>query len=189
MSTEEKKINPWVEHVKKYAKEHNISYMCAVTMAKASYKAPEKVKPEGKRAIKEKKETEKIELYKKQPENKDLLDDLLEKRKKRNEAKENRESKKLHKAYMKSEGYVVDNPYEKLTIEQLQERIELMKKEPKRFTPYPELINDEIKPVLDELNRKIKLKKQQQKEKEKKVKEKEKVKKDKEMKELSNVAF
>lgn len=35
-------VNPWVEHVKAYAKEHNISYGCAITEAKASYKKKEK---------------------------------------------------------------------------------------------------------------------------------------------------
>lgn len=194
--SENKKINPWVEHVKKYAKEHNISYLCAVSMAKDSYKAPTKVKPEGKRALKEKKEKERIELLETQPHNSDILQDLLEKRRKRNEARKAKESKALHKAYMKGEGDIVDNLYEKFSIEQLKERIELMKKEPKRFTPYPELITDEIKPVQNEIDRKLKLKKQQQQQKEKRVKQKEKEKKDKEMKEkkeaekeLSKVAF
>lgn len=48
--------NPWVEHVKKYAKDNNISYACAVSQAKASYvkqktpkkKAEPKKKPEQK---------------------------------------------------------------------------------------------------------------------------------------------
>ena len=30
-------VNAWIEHVKKYAKENNISYGCAITEAKASY--------------------------------------------------------------------------------------------------------------------------------------------------------
>lgn len=30
-------VNPWIEHVRKYAKDNNISYMCAITEAKASY--------------------------------------------------------------------------------------------------------------------------------------------------------
>ena len=29
--------NPWIEHVKKYAKDNNISYGCAITEAKGSY--------------------------------------------------------------------------------------------------------------------------------------------------------
>lgn len=170
-------VNAWVEHVRKVAKELGISYMCAVEKAKESYKPPEKQKPEGKRALKEKKEQEKIKLLQTQPENMDILNDLIEKIKKRENARESRESKKIHKAYMKSEGFVVDNPLEKYTIEQLEERIELMKKEPERFTPFPDLINDEIKPVLDEIHRKKKLKQQQQKQKEKKEKEKKKTEK------------
>ena len=35
--------NPWIEHVRKYARDNGISYSCAVTEAKASYnKAPAK---------------------------------------------------------------------------------------------------------------------------------------------------
>lgn len=34
--------NPWVEHVRKYAKENNITYMCAITEAKASYQKVDK---------------------------------------------------------------------------------------------------------------------------------------------------
>ena len=30
--------NPWVEHVKKYAKDNNITYMCAITEASKTYK-------------------------------------------------------------------------------------------------------------------------------------------------------
>jgi len=36
-------MNPWIEHVRAYAKEHNISYGCAITEAKASYAKKEKV--------------------------------------------------------------------------------------------------------------------------------------------------
>jgi hypothetical protein len=32
-----KKINPWFEHVRKYAKDHNISYTMAMTAGKSSY--------------------------------------------------------------------------------------------------------------------------------------------------------
>lgn len=35
-------VNPWIEHVKAYAKEHDISYGCAITEAKASYTKKEK---------------------------------------------------------------------------------------------------------------------------------------------------
>ena len=44
--------NPWIEHVKKYAKDNNISYGCAITEAKGSYvkkssakKSPVELKP------------------------------------------------------------------------------------------------------------------------------------------------
>ena len=30
--------NPWVEHVRKYAKDNNITYMCAITEASKTYK-------------------------------------------------------------------------------------------------------------------------------------------------------
>ena len=33
--------NPWVEHVKKYAKDNNITYMCAITEASKTYKKPQ----------------------------------------------------------------------------------------------------------------------------------------------------
>lgn len=35
--------NPWIEHVKKYSREHNISYGCAISEAKASYVKKPKV--------------------------------------------------------------------------------------------------------------------------------------------------
>lgn len=31
--------NAWIEHVRKYAKDNNVSYACAVSQAKASYKS------------------------------------------------------------------------------------------------------------------------------------------------------
>ena len=40
-----KTTNPWVEHVRKYAKDNNISYACAITEAKASYVKVDKKKP------------------------------------------------------------------------------------------------------------------------------------------------
>ena len=30
-------VNPWIEHVKQYAKDNNVSYGCAISEAKASY--------------------------------------------------------------------------------------------------------------------------------------------------------
>ena len=44
-------VNPWVEHVRKYAKDNNVSYMCAITEAKASYV---KSDPKARKAEKEK---------------------------------------------------------------------------------------------------------------------------------------
>jgi len=44
--------NAWIDHVRKYARDNNISYSCAVTEAKASYvkvakpKAPRAPKPD-----------------------------------------------------------------------------------------------------------------------------------------------
>ena len=49
-------VNPWVEHVKKYAKDNNISYMCAITEAKESYQKVDK------KAEKEKKENEMLNV-------------------------------------------------------------------------------------------------------------------------------
>ena len=187
--TDKKKVNSWVEHVKKYAKEHNISYMCAVAMAKASYKAPEKVKPEGKRAIKEKKEKETIEILEKQPENKDILDNLIKKIVRRKTARTAKELKAIDKALQKAEGYIVDSPYEKFSIQQLEDRIALMLKEPKRFTDYPELIIQEIKPLMDILQKKKAMKKNQQSVKEKTKIKKEKIAKEKETKDLQGLSF
>jgi len=36
--------NPWVEHVRKYAKENNINYMCAITEASKTYKKAKDIK-------------------------------------------------------------------------------------------------------------------------------------------------
>lgn len=30
--------NPWIQHVKKYSEENNISYACAIPQAKTTYK-------------------------------------------------------------------------------------------------------------------------------------------------------
>lgn len=48
--------NRWIEHVRKYSKDHNISYGCAVSEAKASYvKAPKAPrKPRASKTPKEK---------------------------------------------------------------------------------------------------------------------------------------
>ena len=36
--------NQWVEHVRKYAKANNITYMCAITEASKTYKKDDKLK-------------------------------------------------------------------------------------------------------------------------------------------------
>ena len=51
-------VNAWVEHVKKYAKENNISYGCAISEAKASYVKVDKKAKENK----EKQETDNVYL-------------------------------------------------------------------------------------------------------------------------------
>jgi small-conductance mechanosensitive channel len=48
--------NPWIEHVRKYAKDNNITYMCAITEAKESYQKVDK------KAEKEKKENEMLNV-------------------------------------------------------------------------------------------------------------------------------
>lgn len=37
MSTTEKKSNPWIEHIKKYSKDHNISYKEAIKASHSTY--------------------------------------------------------------------------------------------------------------------------------------------------------
>jgi len=46
MAIGEKNTSPWVEHVRKYARDHNMTYMCAQTepACKASYKKPARAK-------------------------------------------------------------------------------------------------------------------------------------------------
>ena len=40
-------VNAWIEHVRKYARDNNVSYGCAVSEAKASYaKASRSPKPD-----------------------------------------------------------------------------------------------------------------------------------------------
>jgi hypothetical protein len=82
-----KKVNPWVEHVKKYAKDNNLSYMCAVEQAKASYNKPVKV---GKRQMMKEKEQTRLKEF----QEKGLMldyDDLQAKIAKREKKKEQRE--------------------------------------------------------------------------------------------------
>lgn len=46
MSTTEKKSNPWIEHIKKYSKDHNISYKEAIKASHSTYVKKEKKIPE-----------------------------------------------------------------------------------------------------------------------------------------------
>jgi hypothetical protein len=82
-----KKVNPWVEHVKRYAKENNLSYMCAVEQAKASYQKPVKV---GKRQMMKEKEQKRLMEFREKGLDADYLD-LVNKIAKRDKMKEKRE--------------------------------------------------------------------------------------------------
>lgn len=193
--SEEKKVNPWVEHVKKYAKEHNISYMCAVAMAKASYKAPEKVKPEGKRAIKAKKEEEKVKELYKQPENLDVLQALLQKIDKRKNAKATRDKNKQEKEteYAKN-NLEVTSALGKYSVDQIKEKIEKIKDNIKKHdmygkVPTDELIEIETRMWFDELTKRKKAKTAYEDRKTKEKKQKALKEKKKIEKELSEVAF
>jgi len=61
--------NPWVEHVRKYAKDNNITYMCAITEASKTYKKTQpkpqsklQSKPPPKPPPKVKKEEEDVDI-------------------------------------------------------------------------------------------------------------------------------
>lgn len=59
--------NPWILHVKEYAQKHNISYGCAITEAKASYKKPDKSKPETKPKLETKSKPERFYIGEPKP--------------------------------------------------------------------------------------------------------------------------
>lgn len=101
-----KKVNPWVEHVKKYAKENNLSYMCAVEQARKSYIKPIKI---GKRQKLKEKEEQRLEEYKKSGDEY-ALNQLATKMAKRDKLKEQREARK--------------NPQTKFSLSQLQEKMD-----------------------------------------------------------------
>jgi hypothetical protein len=82
-----KKVNPWVEHVKRYAKENNLSYMCAVEKARESYQKPVKV---GKRQMMKEKEEKRLIEFREKGLDADYLD-LVNKIAKRDKMKEKRE--------------------------------------------------------------------------------------------------
>ena len=60
--------NPWVEHVRKYAKDNNMTYMCAITEASKTYR---KMKEEMKNKEEEPKIFSKIVKVKKQKKQKE----------------------------------------------------------------------------------------------------------------------
>lgn len=101
-----KKVNPWVEHVKKYAKENNLSYMCAVQEARKSYEKPVKI---GKRQQLNEKEERYIKEYEASGDL-DARDALLAKRAKRDKRKEQKEAN--------------TNPLAKYTTEKLKAEFE-----------------------------------------------------------------
>ena len=82
-----KKVNQWVEHVKKYAKENGLSYMCAVEKARESYQKPVKV---GKRQMMKEKEQKRLMEFREKGLDADYLD-LVNKIAKRDRMKEKRE--------------------------------------------------------------------------------------------------
>jgi len=196
-SSDEKKPSPWVEHVKKVAKEKGISYMCAASLpeTKASYQKPTKPKPEGKRAIKARQEEERIKELFKQPENDDILKALLAKVEKRIQSKATREKNKKEKEteYAKL-NLEVNSKLGKYSDDQIKDKIEsiiknINKHEMYGKIPVDELIKIETDMWVDELDRRKKAKTAytQRKEKEKKqkaIKEKKAVEKD-----LSSIAF
>ncbi len=194
MSEQEKKVNPWVEHVKKYAKDNGISYMCAVTMAKASYKAPTKVKPEGKRAIKAKKEDERVKQLYKEPENVDVLQELLKKIDKRKQAKATKDkNKKERETEYAKNNLEVTSALGKYTVDQIKEKIEKIKDNIKKHDmfgkiPTDELIEIETRMWLDELTKRKKVKTAYEDRKTKEKKQKALKEKKKIEKELSEVA-
>jgi len=101
-----KKVNPWVEHVKKYAKENGLSYMCAVEKARESYQKPVKV---GKRQMMKEKEQKRLMEYME----KGLLDEynfLQKKIEKQQKKKQQREAKV--------------NPFLKYSTEKIEKEIE-----------------------------------------------------------------
>jgi serine phosphatase RsbU (regulator of sigma subunit) len=104
-----KKVNPWVEHVKKYAKDNNLSYMCAVEQARASYNKPIKI---GKRQkLKENEEKYLKELEAKDDSDSRLFRDaLLAKMAKRDKQREQRQARK--------------NPQTNFPLSQLQEKMD-----------------------------------------------------------------
>jgi len=104
-----KKVNPWVEHVKRYAKENGLSYMCAVEKERASYQKPVKV---GKRQMIKEKEEKKLEDFKRLGLTEDY-DDLVKEILKREKKKEKREMNV--------------NPFLKYSSEKIEKEIERLK--------------------------------------------------------------
>jgi hypothetical protein len=181
-------VNQWVEHVRKYAKDNNISYMCAIEKAKASYNPSKKEKPPGKRELGEKKEKDYIKQIEGKEEYQGLYNDLMKKIDTREKSRQRRESKKIDDQLLKSEFGVSDDFLTKMSIQQLRDRIKYISDNKDKFE-YPDLIHLEIQPYLFQLNKKLKQEEQQKKQKEKKKKDKQKKENEKVEKELKNISF
>ena len=126
-----KKVNPWVEHVKKYAKENNLSYMCAVEQAKASYQKPVKV---GKRQMMKEKEQKRLMEFREKGLEADYLD-LVNKIAKRDRMKEKREMNV--------------NPFLKYSSEKIESEIKRLKEKLKDAKGDDELFFTDM---IDKLN-------------------------------------
>ena len=147
-----KKVNPWVEHVKKYAKDNNLSYMCAVEQARASYNKPIKI---GKRQQLNEKEKKYIKEYEASGDL-DARDALLNKRAKRDKQREARK-----------------NQQTKFSLSQLQEKMDLLI-EKSKTAKGNELVSitDLILNIRNAISEKESQKRKAIKDKEKKQKEK-----------------
>jgi|688.fasta_scaffold63464_4 hypothetical protein len=153
-----KKVNPWVEHVKKYAKDNNLSYMCAVEQARASYNKPIKI---GKRQkLKENEEKYLKELEAKDDSDSRLFRDaLLAKMAKRDKEREQRQARK--------------NPQTNFPLSQLQEKMDsLIEKSKTAKGDELVFITDLIYDIRNAIGEKESQKRKAIKDKQKKQKEK-----------------
>ena len=141
-----KKVNPWVEHVKKYAKDNNLSYMCAVEQARASYNKPVKV---GKKQMMKQKEEQRLEDYKKSGDEY-AYNQLATEIARRDKKKEQREARKKTQT--------------KFTLPQLQEKLDsLIEKSKTAKGDDLDFINDLIMDITNAIFEKNKQKKQKEK--------------------------
>jgi hypothetical protein len=161
--------NPWVDHVRKVAKDNNIGYMCAITKAKETYVPPVKVSKRALMSEKEKKDLERLSKDVMRGENQDLYDRLQHKISKREDRKKQYLSDKiaLKNALKEANLTSLKSPYENYTIDALKKQIELIKKEPERFVPFYDknnekdinLVQMEVKKLDDILIRKLRFEK------------------------------